>query len=73
MAKGKGVHVVRSGKGWAVKSGGRKVSSHRTQANAAKAGRSVAKTGRTELYVHGRDGRIREANSYGNDPSNVPG
>lgn len=73
MARGRGVHVVRSGKGWAVKSGGRTRSSHRTQATAAKAGRTVAKRGKTELYVHGRNGRIREANSYGNDPSSIRG
>jgi hypothetical protein len=68
MAKAKGVHVVKSGKGWAVKSGGRTRSTHRTQANASKAGRAVAKRGSTELYVHGRNGQIREANSYGRDP-----
>lgn len=73
MARGRGVHVVRSGKGWAVKSGGRTRSAHRTQATATKAGRSAAKRGKTELYIHGRDGRVREANSYGNDPSSIRG
>ena len=69
MARGKGVHVVKSGNGWAVKQGGKKVSNHRTQATASKAGRSKAKSGSTDLYIHGRDGKIREANSYGNDPN----
>lgn len=73
MPRGKGVHVVRSGKSWAVKSAGRTKSTHRTQANATKAGRSAAKKGHTDLYVHGRNGRIREANSYGNDPGSIKG
>ena len=68
MARGRGVHIVRSGKGWAAKKGGKTISNHRTQATAAKAGRTAAKKAKTDLYVHGRDGKIREANSYGNDP-----
>ena len=66
----KGVHVVPSGGKWLVKKEGSAgaASTHRTQAAAWKKGRSLAKQDKTELFVHGRDGRIRERNSYGSDP-----
>ena len=66
----KGQHVVPSGAGWSVKKAGssRASSTHPTQADAIDAGRRVAKNQGTELYIHGTDGRIRERNSYGNDP-----
>ncbi|WP_007682468.1 DUF2188 domain-containing protein [Sphingobium indicum] len=69
MAK-KGQHVVPNGGKWSVKTAGasRASSTHKTQAEAIKAGTQRAKKEGTELYVHGRDGRIRERNSYGHDP-----
>jgi len=39
-----------------------------TQAEAAKVGRDTARRDHTEVLVHRRDGRIRERESYGNDP-----
>lgn len=39
-----------------------------TQREAIEAASEIARKQRTEVYVHGRDGRIRERNSYGNDP-----
>jgi len=30
--------------------------------------RKIAKNQGTELYIHGKDGLIRERDSYGNDP-----
>lgn len=64
-----GQHVVPNGSGWGVKkAGASKASSvHSTQADAIRAARSIAQNQKTELYVHGRDGRIRERSSYGND------
>ena len=66
----KAVHVVPSGGKWLVKKEGSAsaASTHRTQAAASKKGRTIAKQNKTELFVHGRDGRIRERNSYGSDP-----
>jgi Uncharacterized protein conserved in bacteria (DUF2188) len=66
----KGQHVVPSDRGWSVKkAGASKASSvHGTQAEAVVAARRVASNQRTELYIHGRDGRIRERSSYGRDP-----
>jgi hypothetical protein len=40
---------------------------HATQQEAIDAATALARKQRTELYIHGRDGRIRERNSYGND------
>lgn len=45
-----------------------RASVHDTQVGAIDAGRGTAKREQTELYVHGRDGKIRDRDSYGNDP-----
>ncbi len=66
----KGQHVVPNDGGWAVRKGGaaKATSTHQTQADAIAAATRIARNQRTELYIHGKDGRIRERNSYGNDP-----
>ena len=69
------VHVKRQGDQWAAAHEGRSRpdSTHRTQERAISAGRRVAKKEQTELVVHGRDGRVRERDSYGNDPRRTKG
>lgn len=64
-----GQHVVPNGDKWSVrKSGASKASgTYRTQAQAIEKATEIARNQKTELYIHGRDGRIRERNSYGND------
>ena len=72
MSRKASIHVVpRKEGGWAVKSAGegRPVSTHRTQSEAIGAGREIALRNRSELVTHGRDGRIRDSDSFGNDPS----
>ena len=67
---GKGQHVVpRDGK-WAVRKEGaeRVTRRYNTQGEAIDAAREIARKQRSEVFVHGRDGRIRERSSYGNDP-----
>lgn len=66
----KGQHVIPTAKGWSVKKAGasRASSTHATQQEAIDAAVQIAQNQKTELYIHGRDGRIRERNSYGNDP-----
>ncbi len=69
MAK-KGQHVVpRDGK-WAVRKAGANSATrvYTTQREAISEARKIARNQGTELYIHGRDGRIRERDSYGNDP-----
>ena len=69
MARGD-VHVVPSSDGWRVEvaADGRARSVHRTQAEARLEAREIARKNKRELLVHGRDGRIRERNTYGRDP-----
>jgi len=70
MGEKKPLHVVPHQDGWAVeREGGQRASSvHRTQAEAAARGREQARNDETEFLLHGRDGQIRERDSYGNDP-----
>jgi hypothetical protein len=58
------------GSGWEVAHQGdtRDASTHRTQLEAARAGRRMAKREQTEFVLKGRNGRIRDRSSYGNDP-----
>ena len=72
---GKNQHVVPHPDGWAVKGAGnqRATSVHETQAEAMDAGREIAINNSSELFIHNRQGRIRERNSYGNDPYPPPG
>lgn len=66
MGKKSPVHIESRQDGWAVVREGneRATSVHRTQAKAAKEGRDIARKEETEFFLHARDGRIREHNSY---------
>lgn len=66
---GRNQHIVPHKTGWAVKSaGGERASSvHTTQLAAIERGRETARSQKTELLVHGRNGQIRQRDSYGND------
>lgn len=64
-------HVVHSPDGgWKVKSGGasRASKAFDKQSDAVEHARSIARRAGSELFIHGRDGTIRERNSYGRDP-----
>jgi hypothetical protein len=67
---GKNQHVVPYEGKWAVRGEGneRVTSSHDTQREAIDAARGIARNQQSELFIHGRDGRIRERDSHGNDP-----
>ena len=66
----KNQHVVPHVNGWAVKGAGndRATSVHTTQREAIAAARDIARNQHSELLVHGENGRVRERDSYGNDP-----
>lgn len=70
MTTRKGQHVVPSGDRWIVRRAGaaRASGAFDTQQEAIDRARDLARTQQTELYIHGRDGRIRERSSYGRDP-----
>lgn len=68
------IHVVPAGEGGAVEaSGGGKRTMFATQDEAIQAGTERAKADKVELLIHGRDGQIRERNSFGHDPRDVKG
>ncbi len=66
----KNQHVVYRDGRWAIRGEGnqRDTSVHDTQRDAIEAGRAIAQNQQSELIIHGRDGKIRERDSYGNDP-----
>lgn len=70
MARKGNQHVVPREGEWAVRKGGSSRDTRRfsTQKEAIRAARRIAKNQGGELLVHGRDGRIRDRRSYGNDP-----
>lgn len=70
MSRTKNQHVVPRGDGWAVRGEGNSRDTRRfeSQDDAIQAARRIARNQRGELFVHGRDGRIRERRSYGGDP-----
>jgi uncharacterized protein YdaT len=63
-------HVVKRDERWAVRGAGnsRDTSHHGTQAEAIDAAREIARNQQADVVIHGRDGRIREKDSYGRDP-----
>jgi len=64
------VHVEPKDGKWAVVREGssRASSTHATQKEAERAGRTAAKRDKVEFFLHNRQGRIRLRDSYGNDP-----
>lgn len=66
----KRIHVVPHGSGWATRREGasRVGSKHKTQSAATSSARSTAIREHGEVIIHRPDGRIRDADSYGNDP-----
>jgi hypothetical protein len=68
--KNQWVVPVNGGDQWGVRGEGndRITSIHDTQQEAIDRARGIAINQQSELFIQGRDGQIRERNSYGNDP-----
>jgi hypothetical protein len=70
MSRGKNQHVVKHPDRWAVRGAGNskatKVTS--TQKEAIEIAEQIARNQKSDTKIHGRDGKIRAGNSYGNDP-----
>jgi len=68
--KSKNQHVVPVGTQWGVRGEGNsrltKITS--TQGEAINTARDIAKNKKPEVVIHRKDGRIRDKDSYGNDP-----
>lgn len=62
-------HVVPHGNEWAVLGAGNQkyTALYTIQKDAISRGREIAKNQKTELVIHGRNGRIRDKDSYGDD------
>lgn len=71
MAKKSDLHVSKQGTNWKVTQGGERLSTHQTQGNAVTRATSHAKRDGVDVVTHGRDGRIRSKDSYGNDPAKI--
>lgn len=67
---GKNQHVVPKSGQWAVKGEGNKSATKivDTQKEAIQIARNIAINQQSEVVIHGRDGKIRDKDSYGNDP-----
>ena len=67
---GKNQHVVPHNGKWGVRGEGNKklTSIYDTQKEAINDARGIARNQNSELFIHGRNGQIRERDSYGNDP-----
>ncbi|WDT86991.1 DUF2188 domain-containing protein [Alteromonas sp. 009811495] len=70
MSRGKNQHVVKHPDGWAVRGAGNSRATRvtETQREAIDIAQDIARNQQSDTKVHGRDGRIRAGNSYGNDP-----
>lgn len=75
MKHQKNTHVVPNGSQGSAKTAGssRSAKNFETRAAAINKARQIAINNKSELLIHGKDGRIREKNSYGNDPKNIKG
>ncbi len=67
----KNQHVVPHGKEWAVKGAGNSKTTviTETQKEAIERAKEIAKNNDSELFIHNRQGQIRERNTYGQDPN----
>lgn len=67
---GKNQHVVKHPEGWAIKGAGNEKATRvaETQKEAIEIAKQIAKNQHAEMLIHGRNGRIRDRSSYGNDP-----
>lgn len=72
---GKNQHVVPNGDKWAVKGAGNERATKvvETQKEAIKIAREIAINQQSELIIHRTDGKIRDKDSFGNDPRNIKG
>ena len=66
---GKNQHVVPHGSQWGVRGEGndRLTSLHQRQSEAIDAARDIAQNQQSELFIHNRQGQIRERDSHGNE------
>lgn len=64
-------HIVPNNGQWSVKGEGNSkyTATTDTQKEAIEIARDIARNQQSEVVIHGRDGKIRDKDSYGNDPN----
>ena len=70
------IHVTKNSENtWLIQEGGvgDPLGAFNTQDEAVSKARRLAEERSAELVIHGTDGQIREKDSHGNDPTNIPG
>ena len=69
MTRGKNQHVVKHPDGWAVQGAdnSKATKATDTQKEAIERAEQIARNQQSDTKVHGRDGKIRARNSYGDD------
>ena len=67
----KNQHVTPHGQAWQVKGAGNQKATTvtSTQKEAISIAREIAQNQKSEVVIHRRDGRIKDKDSYGNDPN----
>nr|DAK61395.1 MAG TPA: protein of unknown function (DUF5633) [Caudoviricetes sp.] len=67
---GKDQHVTPKDGKWQVKGEGndKATKTFGTQKEAIDYAKAIAKNQKSEVVIHGKDGKIRDKDSYGNDP-----
>ncbi len=67
--KNRDLHIVPA-RGWGVKKEGNKrnIFITLTKSQAIEIGRKIAKKEKSELIIHNKDGKIKDKDSFGNDP-----
>lgn len=67
---GKNQHVVPKDGQWAVKGEGNEKATRvvETQKQAIEIAKQISKNQESEMFIHKRNGQIRERNTYGKDP-----
>ena len=67
----KNQHVVPHGNEWAIRGAGNSKYTLivDTQLEAIEIARGIAQNQNSELFIHNRQGHIRERNTYGDDPN----
>lgn len=63
-------HVIPENGRWIVKKAGAEKATRvvDTQAEAISFAKNICRNQKAELIIHGKDSKIRQKNSYGNDP-----
>jgi hypothetical protein len=70
------IHVVpHDHEGWIVRRENQDepIGTYRTQAEAEEEGRRIAREEHVEMLLHNRHGQIRQRDTYGHDPRDIPG